>query len=43
MQEKLFTWNERKNLGYRVYKGEKPVGRNEFGIAVFDESQVTEV
>lgn len=42
MSEELFTWNEWEKLGYRVVKGEKSCGRNEFGIAVFSSSQVTE-
>lgn len=40
--EKL-TFNEWKEKGYIVLKGEKACGRNEKGVAVFSEKQVTPI
>ncbi len=42
MNKRKFTWNEWEKLGYRICKGEKSCGRNEYGIPEFNESQVTE-
>jgi hypothetical protein len=40
MSENLKTYDEWKLAGFHVVKGEKSVGKNNLGIAVFSELQV---
>lgn len=41
-KEYFKTYDEWKELGYHVIRGEKSVGRNDENIAVFHEDQVEE-
>lgn len=42
MKEKALTWQEWKDEGFSVVKGEKSCGRNAKGECVFTDSQVVE-